>query len=127
MKILFVNSSRVWGGNEKWTLRAAETLQARGHQVWMAIREPSIWEGRMHRPIEQIVLSFLNDADIRTVLALRRFIKQHDVDVILPTRSRDYWLSGFARMGTQAKYVMRMCITRELRNTVKERLRYGVF
>jgi glycosyltransferase involved in cell wall biosynthesis len=47
--------------------------------------------------------------------------------VILPTRSRDYWLSGFARLGTGAKYVMRMGITRDLRNTLKERMRYGSF
>ena len=127
MKILFVNSSRVWGGNEKWTLRAAETLQARGHQVWMAIREPEIWRGHMHAPVEQVVFSFLNDADVKTVLALRRFIKRHKVDVVLPTRSRDYWLMGFARLGTRAKYVMRMGITRDLRHTIKERLRYGVF
>ncbi len=93
----------------------------------MAIREPAIWQGHFHAPVEQVVLPFLNDADIKTVLALRRLLKQHEIDVILPTRSRDYWLSGFARMGTRAKYVMRMGITRELRNTIKERLRYGVF
>ena len=122
-----MNASRVWGGNEKWTLRAAETLQTRGHRVWMAIREPEIWRGHVHQPVEQIILSFLNDADIRTVLAMHRFLKRNDVDIILPTRSRDYWLAGFARMGTRAKYVMRMGITRELRDTIKERLRYGVF
>lgn len=99
----------------------------RGHRVWMAIRERSIWEAHMQVPVERIVLSFLNDADIRTILTLRRFLNQQNVDVILPTRSRDYWLSGFARIGTRAKYVMRMGITRELRNTIKERLRYGVF
>jgi glycosyltransferase involved in cell wall biosynthesis len=93
----------------------------------MAIREPSIWEGRMRSPVEQFVLSFLNDADVHAVFSLRRFIKREGVDVVLPTRSREYWLTGFARMGTPAKYVMRMGITRELRNTLKERLRYGVF
>lgn len=127
LKILFINSSRVWGGNEKWSLRAAETLQARGHRVWMAIRDPEIWRGHMHAPVEQLVLPFLNDADVKTVLHLRRFIKRHDLDIVLPTRSRDYWLTGFARLGTRSKYVMRMGITRELRNTIKERLRYGVF
>ncbi len=117
----------MWGGNEKWTLRAAETLQARGHRVWMAIREPEIWRGHMHAPVEQFVLPFLNDADVKTVWLLRRFIQRHDLDIVLPTRSRDYWLTGFARLGTRSKYVMRMGITRDLRNTIKERLRYGVF
>jgi glycosyltransferase involved in cell wall biosynthesis len=127
VKVLLVNSSRIWGGNEKWTLRAAETLQARGHDVWMAIREPSVWEGHARTPVQQVVFSFLNDADVKTVFALRRFIRRHRIDVILPTRSRDYWLSGFARMRTPARYVMRMGITRELPNTIKERLRYGRF
>lgn len=93
----------------------------------MAIRDPEIWRGHLHTPVEQLVLPFLNDADVKTVFLLRRFIKQHDLDIVLPTRSRDYWLTGFARLGTRAKYVMRMGITRELRNTIKERLRYGVF
>jgi glycosyltransferase involved in cell wall biosynthesis len=127
LKILFINSSRVWGGNEKWTLRAAETLQARGHRVWMAIREPDIWTGHARTPVEQIVLPFLNDADLKTVFRLRRFIRRQDLDIVLPTRSRDYWLTGFARLGARARYVMRMGITRNLPNTFKERLRYGVF
>lgn len=127
MNILFVNSSRVWGGNEKWTLRAAETLADRGHQVLLAVRDDNLWKGHARAAIPRIVLPFLNDADLKTVFALRRLIRRHAVDIFLPTRSRDYWLGGFAAMRTPAKYVMRMGITRALPNTLKERLRYGTF
>jgi len=127
LNILFVNSSRVWGGNEKWTLRAAETLQARGHSVAIAVRDPDIWSGHARSEIEKIVLPFLNDADLKTIFKLRGLIKKRHVDVVLPTRSRDYWLTGFARLGTPARYVMRMGITREVPHTLKEHLRYRVF
>jgi len=127
LNILFINSSRVWGGNEKWTLRAAETLAGCGHTVAMAVRDPDLWTGHARRKLERIVLPFLNDADLRTVFCLHRLIVHRSVDVIVPTRSRDYWLSGFARLGTRARYVMRMGITRELPHTVKEHLRYRVF
>lgn len=127
MNILFVNSSRVWGGNEKWTLRAAETLAARGHDVLMAVRDRDIWKGHSRARIPQVVLPFLNDADIRTIARLHTLIRKHRADIFLPTRSRDYWLGGFANFGTGARFVMRMGITRDLPDTIKERLRYGAF
>jgi glycosyltransferase involved in cell wall biosynthesis len=127
LNILFINSSRVWGGNEKWTLRAAETLAGRGHTVAMAVRDSDLWSLHARREIERIVLPFLNDADLRTIFLLHRLIQRRRVDVVVPTRSRDYWLSGFARMGTRARYVMRMGITRKLPHTIKEHLRYRVF
>ncbi len=58
---------------------------------------------------------------------LHRLIRKHRADIFLPTRSRDYWLGGFANLGTGARYVMRMGITRDLPDTIKERLRYGTF
>ncbi|MBI5060294.1 glycosyltransferase [candidate division KSB1 bacterium] len=127
MNILFVNSSLVWGGNEKWTLRAAETLASRDHQVAIAIRNFEIWQGHERGWVDFLTLPFTNDADIFTVFKLRKLITEREIDILLPTRSRDYWLSGFARLGTSAKYVMRNGITRDLPNTLKERLRYGRF
>ena len=128
MKIVFSNASLVWGGNEKWTLRAAETLAGRGHSVAIAIRDPEIWKGHIHsEAVEFVKLRFLNDADIGTVLALRKLLKERDADIFLPTRSRDYWLGGFANWGLRSKYVMRMGITRTMPNTIKNRWRYGKF
>ena len=127
MNILFSNASLMWAGNEKWTLRAAETLLSRGHRVALAVRDRRVWTERLSSDLELIKLRFLNDADLRTVLALRRIIRERKVDVFLPTRSRDYWLGGWACMGTDAVYVMRNGITRDLRHTPKERLRYGSF
>ena len=128
MNIVFSNASLVWGGNEKWTLRAAETLAGRGHAVTIAIRDPQIWEGHIHSDkVELVTLRFLNDTDIGTVLKLRKLIKERDADIFLPTRSRDYWLGGFANWGLRSKYVMRMGITRTMPNTFKNRWRYGKF
>lgn len=128
MRILFSNASLMWGGNEKWTLNAAETLAARGHDVWVAVREEKLWRDRRKSDLVRWVeLPFLNDADVRTIWKLHQLLKRERIEILLPTRSRDYWLAGFARMGTQAKYVMRMGITRTLPNTIKERLRYGIW
>lgn len=116
----------MWGGNEKWTLNAAETLASRGHDVSVAVREKKLWLDRCKSDlVTWIELPFLNDADVRTIWKLRSIIKKEKIDIFLPTRSRDYWLGGWAAMGTQAKYVMRMGITRTLPNTIKERLRYS--
>lgn len=102
-------------------------MAGRGHNVAMAVRDGDLWTGHARRDLERIVLPFLNDADVRTIFLLHRLITKRHIQVIVPTRSRDYWLSGFARLGTRARYVMRMGITRELPHTVKEHLRYRVF
>ncbi len=118
----------MWGGNEKWTLNAAETLASRGHDVSVAVREKKLWLERQKSDlVTWIELPFTNDADVRTIWKLRHIIRKNHVEIFLPTRSRDYWLGGWAAMGTQAKYVMRMGITRTLPNTIKERLRYSLW
>ncbi len=118
----------MWGGNEKWTLNAAETLAARGHDIFVTIRESKLWfERKKSDKINWIELPFRNDADLQTIFQLRSIIKKEKIDIFLPTRSRDYWLGGWAAMGTKAKYVMRMGITRTLPNTIKERLRYSTW
>ncbi len=118
----------MWGGNEKWTLKAAETLASRGHEVTVAVRTLKLWESRQSSPnVRWLELPFTNDADLGTIWSLHRFLRRESIDIFLPTRSRDYWLGGFAALGTRAKYVMRMGITRTLPDTIKERLRYGVW
>lgn len=118
----------MWGGNEKWTLNAAETLAKRGHDVWVAVREKELWLTRQKTGlVKWLELPFLNDADVKTVWKLRKLIQKERIEIFLPTRSRDYWLGGWAAMKTDAKYVMRMGITRTLPNTLKERLRYSVW
>lgn len=118
----------MWGGNEKWTLNAAETLASRGHDVTVGVRVPELWHSRERTgKVRWLVLPFLNDADIKTVWKLRRFIQREKIEIFLPTRSRDYWLGGWANLGTRAKYVMRMGITRTLPHTIKEHLRYSTW
>lgn len=118
----------MWGGNEKWTLNAAETLASRGHDVTVAVRALDLWQSRQRTgKVRWLLLPFLNDADLKTVWKLRQFIKREQIEIFLPTRSRDYWLGGWAAMGTRAKYVMRMGITRTLPHTIKEHLRYSTW
>jgi glycosyltransferase involved in cell wall biosynthesis len=118
----------MWGGNEKWTLNAAETLARRGHDVWVAVRDKELWLTRKQTDlVKWVELPFLNDADLKTVWKLRKLIQNERIEIFLPTRSRDYWLGGWASLKTCAKYVMRMGITRTLPNTIKERLRYSVW
>lgn len=118
----------MWGGNEKWTLNAAETLASRGHEITVAVRALELWQSRQRTgKVRWLPLPFLNDADLKTVWKLRQFIKREQIEIFLPTRSRDYWLGGWAAMGTRAKYVMRMGITRTLPHTIKEHLRYSTW
>jgi glycosyltransferase involved in cell wall biosynthesis len=52
VRILYVNSTRRWGGVKTWSLRSALGLQRRGHELWVA--------GRMGDPF----LDACRDADL---------------------------------------------------------------
>ena len=67
--------------------------------MWVAVREEKLWRDRRKSDLVRWVeLPFLNDADVRTIWKLHQLLKRERIEILLPTRSRDYWLAGFARM-----------------------------
>lgn len=97
MNLLFVNSTRRWGGVKSWTLRCAASLSARGHQVIVA--------GRRGDPF----LDACRDAglDVRAVpfglswslSAIARFvgiIRRGEVQVVVCNTGRDLSTAGAA-------------------------------
>lgn len=121
MNILFTCSARKWGGNEAWVLNAAHVLQQR-HNVWLAYRSPAIGE-RFSIPSWQ--LPFLNEADLYTLARLVSIIRQHRIDVVVPTKRKDYVLAGLACRLTGASNILILGIVRKLENTFVNDLVYN--
>ena len=42
MRILLMNSARTWGGTEKWTRMAAESLAEAGHHTILVYRRDAV-------------------------------------------------------------------------------------
>jgi glycosyltransferase involved in cell wall biosynthesis len=116
MTILFLNSSREWGGNEKWSLAAAAGLAARGHRVFFGCRSPIFRERAGDTPVTFVCFLLANQADLLSVVMIAHFIRRHKVDVVIPTRQREYLLGGLAALPFKAtRVVARLGIDRQLR------------
>jgi glycosyltransferase involved in cell wall biosynthesis len=124
MNILFLNSSRDWGGNEKWSLLAAAGLAARGHCVYFGCRSSMFEERAGNAPVVFVRFPLANQGDLISVFKINVFIRRHKVDVVIPTRQREYLLGGLAAWPVKrVKVVARLGIDRPLR-TMRSRFAF---
>lgn len=117
MNLLFLCSARSWGGNEKWTLAAAEGLAARGHTVYLGARTDLFATRSIEKRLHHRRYPFAGNYDLRTVLQLCRDFRRLEIDIVLPTKQREYFLAGLAAFPSRrVKTVARLGIDRPIRN-----------
>lgn len=120
LKILFLNSSRRWGGTESWLALAARSLH--GHaEAHLACRDAELWRDRFAPSLR---LPFRFEADPATLLGLVRFVRSHGIDVLVPTKRKDYALAGQVARLTGVANVLRLGIVRNLADRPHNRLVY---
>ena len=96
MRLVFVNSADAWGGNEKWTVMAAEALQARGHRIWMVCRS-DVMRARCERAdLETIPVRMRGNLDLAAIARLRAIFRRLAPDAVMLTKVREYWLGALA-------------------------------
>jgi len=96
MNILFVNTSKIWGGNEKWTHMASHQLSLKNN-VFLAYRSRHL--GDRFAQDKQKML-FLNRFDLVTLFLLVRLIRRNKIDILVSTNRKYYLLGGMAaRLG----------------------------
>lgn len=109
MTILFLNSAKTWGGNERWMLQASRKLNE-DHTVLLAFRNEAIGDRFL---LPKFKFPFLSEADIYTLGKLINLIHSHHVDVLIPTKRKDYVLAGLAARLTGRVNVLRLGIARK--------------
>lgn len=121
MNILFTCSARKWGGNEAWVLNASKILKQK-HKVFLAYRKTEVGE---RFDIDKFQLPFRHEGDLLTLLSLVSIIKKKQIDIVVPTKRKDYFLSGLACRITGAKNIIILGIVRDLKNTITNNLIYN--
>lgn len=117
MKYLFLNSAGVWGGNEKWTHMAATAL-SRDHSVYLAYKSDIIGE---RYSTGKIKLPFRWSYDPQTIASLNSYVQDNEIDILIPTKKRDYVLAGLVARRCRKKNVIRLGIVRKIgRNPYKK-------
>jgi len=121
MNILFTCSARKWGGNEAWVLNAAKVLEKK-HKVILAYRKPEIGD---RFSIEKHQLPFRHEGDFQTLGNLVTLIRKNQIDIVVPTKRKDYVLAGLACKLTDAKNILILGIVRDLNNTLINNIVYN--
>ncbi|MEC9487174.1 MAG: glycosyltransferase [Prosthecochloris sp.] len=111
MNIALINSARTWGGTEKWTLMAADALQKR-HTVRLIYRR-DIVGSRFSIPTHQLPLT--SHIDPYSLARLVALIKKEKIEILIPTKRKDYVLAGIASKLTGIPVILRLGADRQLR------------
>ena len=97
MKILQISSASSFGGGERYLVDLANTLSARGHEVYAALRPNSPVATALRLPPHQLkTLTLRNALDAPSAQALSSLVKQKQIDVVHAHIARDYSLAAYA-------------------------------
>lgn len=96
LDIVHTEASLGWGGQEIRILTEAAGMIARGHRVTLLCpAEARIFEEAQLRGIPATALP-IGRKNLKGVLALRRWLKEHPADVVNTHSSSDAWLAALA-------------------------------
>ena len=103
LRILQISSAVTFGGGERYVADLTNALNERGHEIYAAVRPRAQLIGHLRLPAERIVKLALRDGlDAQSALALERFVRQHDIEVVHAHLERDYPLAAYAVRGNGA-------------------------
>jgi len=117
MNVLIINSAKEWGGTEKWAVNTAIGLAQRGHTVFFGCRG-TLYEKKFAGSTVTIAkFPFANNIDVVSIVLLRSFMRKHRIDVVMPTKQREYFLAGLAaQLFTSTKVAAMFAIERRIHN-----------
>ncbi|MCG8341544.1 MAG: glycosyltransferase [Chlorobiales bacterium] len=121
MNILFINSARTWGGTEKWVRMAAESLSA-SHEVSLVYRRTVVGD---NIAVRKYRLPCMSHIDLYSLAKLVGIIKKEKIDILIPTKRKDYVLAGLAARICGTTNILRLGIVRRLQIPIVHRLIYN--
>ncbi|OHE75486.1 MAG: hypothetical protein A3F67_11150 [Verrucomicrobia bacterium RIFCSPHIGHO2_12_FULL_41_10] len=97
MRILHLEASTGWGGQEIRILREAEGMRSRGHEIFFAIQpRGKLLDAVCKARFTFMPLSFHKESWLISLARLLYWIRKHRIDVINTHSSLDAWLGGIA-------------------------------
>ena len=93
MNILYVESSRSWGGQEYRTCLEINWLNAHGHQAWLVCNPDSQVHSKASELATRVVTMPLRSrVNPLCTLRLWKFCRQNKIDLLKTYSSKDHWI-----------------------------------
>lgn len=126
MNIVFVNSTKSWGGIKTWMVELGQFLAQRGHQITVVCRrkDPLIETCERHG-LPCVPIHFGFDFSPATITWFYRFFRAQQTEVVVTNVSKDLCTAGVAAKLCGIMPINRLGNTRDLKNTLKSRLMYN--
>jgi glycosyltransferase involved in cell wall biosynthesis len=107
LNILQISSASSFGGGERYLVDLTNSLIARGHNLYAAVRPRSPLIRHLRLPPEKILtLPLRNALDVQSAHELDRFVRRQQIEVVHAHMARDYSLASYAaRRNPQIKFV----------------------
>ena len=114
MKIIALNSSKNWGGNERWLTSAMNALALNNHSIFLVHRKHATHWKNLHPSIKLIDAPYTNELSIKTKSIIREIIDENDIDILLSTKRKDYILAAQIKNKVNVSHIMRLGISRPI-------------
>jgi len=107
LNILQISSASSFGGGERYVADLTNSLTARGHNVFAALRPRSPLIRHLNLPPERIFTVRLRNAlDVPSAYELERLVRKQRIEVVHAHMARDYSLASYAaRRNPQTKFI----------------------
>ena len=107
MNILQISSASSFAGGERYVADLTNSLIARGHNLYVAVRSRAPLIRHLQLPPEKILtLPLRNALDVQSAHELDRFVRRQKIEVVHAHMARDYSLASYAaRRNPHVKFV----------------------
>lgn len=109
MRILHISSAKTFGGGERHLVDLTRELNARGHEIFVALRPTNEWQERLaFLGAERFLhVSIRNSFGMFSAKRIGRFIERNKIDIIHAHVARDYLTASIAaRMAKDVKMIL---------------------
>lgn len=125
MRILHISSAKTFGGGERHLVDLTRELNARGHEIFVALRPTNEWQERLaFLDAERFLhVSIRNSFGMFSVKRIGRFIERNQIDIIHAHVARDYLAASIAARVTKD---VKMILTRHVMFPMKPFHRFAL-
>lgn len=125
MRILHISSAKTFGGGERHFVDLTRQLDARGHEVYVALRPTNEWQGRLSfLPPERFLhVSIRNSFGMFSAKRIARFVEENKIDIIHAHVARDYVAASVA---ARSAGNVRLVLTRHVLFSMKSFHRFAL-
>ena len=108
LRILHISSAHTFGGGERYLADLVNTLAARGHDLFVAVRRRSPLNDKLELPSENVIeLPLRNALDAKSAGALAKLTRDRQIEIVHAHMARDYPLAAYAvRRNAGAKLIV---------------------